>query len=169
MSALDRFKDGLTNKLPLLPTLSDSDHGIHGPTLAGFLGDKVERAAFAGGFGFVKGYFRDKSVLGGLVPTDIAVGGAMTILGAVLNLMTDGKSKAALHCERLGDAGVMSFFNSLGASWGAQAADYQVAVVPSKAKLPPGSAPMVLGALPAAAGGAYLTAEELAKYSVAKA
>lgn len=168
MSALDRLKNGLTNQAIVASVPDTMDHGLHGPTLAGFVVDKAERAAFAGGFGFIKGYFREKSVLGGMVPTDIAVGAAMTILGAGLNLATEGKSKLAVHCERLGDAGVMSFFNSLGASLGAQAADYQVAVVPSKAKLPPGSAPMVLGALPAAAGGAYLTAEELVKYSVAK-
>lgn len=168
MSFLDTMKGAVTNKVVLSSVPDTSSHGLHGPTLAGFGVDKLERAAAAGGFGFIKGYFREKSLIGGVVPVDIAVGGFLTLLAAGLNAATEGKSNIAKHAERIGDAGVMSFCNSLGASWGAQAADYQVAVVPSKMKLTNGMAPMVLGALPQAADGAYLTAEEIARYSVAK-
>lgn len=168
MSALDRLKDGLINKGVVASIPDSSNHGVHGSSIVGFSLDKIERAAYATGFGFIKGRFREKSLIADTIPTDIAVGGLMTVLSGILNAVTEGKSNLAKHTERLGDAGVMSFFNSLGASWGAQSADYQVAVVPKTAKLPPGSAPMVLGALSQAADGAYLTAEEIAKYSVAK-
>lgn len=167
MSALDRLKDAATNRAVVASIPDPMDGGFHGARLVGFLTDKLERAVYAGAFGVAKGFLREKSLVGG-VPLDILAGTAMTLAAAGLNLATEGKSAIAKHAERIGDAGVMSFCNSLGASYGAQWANYQVAVVPSAAKLPPGSAPMVLGALPQAAGGAYLTAEELAKYSVPK-
>lgn len=168
MSFLDKLKDGVTNKTTVVSVSDTSNHGFHGASLVGFLGDRVERAAFAGGFGFIKGRFREKSLIGGKVPVDILAGGLLTLVAAGLNIASDGRSVLAKHAERVGDAGVMSFFNSLGASWGASSANYQVAVLPKTAQLPAGSAPMVLGALPQATGGAYLTAEEIAKYSAAK-
>lgn len=180
MSALDRLKDGLTNKAVVVsvPDSSNSGTGPHGAGILSFGIDKAERILAAGGFGFIKGRFRDKSLIfstlgkngqyEGGVPVDILAGTVLTLVAAGLNLATDGKSALAKHAERIGDAGVMSFFNSLGASWGAKSANYQVAVLPATMKLPPGAAPMVLGALPQAAGGAYLTAEEIAKYSASK-
>lgn len=168
MSALDRIKDSLTNKTVMASVPDTMDRSVHGASLVGFGVDKLERSVAAGGFGFIKGYFRERSLVGGVLPADVLAGGLLTLLAAGLNVASEGKSVLAKHAERIGDAGLMSFFNSLGASWGAKAANYQVAVVPATAKLPPGSAPMVLGALPMAAGGTYLTAEELAKYSVAK-
>ena len=165
MSALDRMKDVLTNKAIVASIPDTMDHGAHGPTIAGFAVDKGERILAASGFGFVKGYFREKSLVGGVLPVDVLAGTVLTLLSAGLNAASDGKSVLAKHAERIGDAGLMSFFNSLGASWGAQAAHYQVAVLPSTTKLPPGASAMVLGALPQAAGGTYLTAEEIARYS----
>lgn len=168
MSLLDRLKDGVTNQATMLSVADTSNRGINGASLVGFGVDKAERYVAAGAFGYVKGKYREKSLIGGKVPVDLLAGGVLTLLAAGLNITSDGRSVLAKHAERVGDAGVMSFFNSLGASWGAHSAGYQVAVLPKTAALPAGSSPMVLGNLPEAQGGAFLTAEEIAKFSAPK-
>ena len=51
----------------------------HGGGLTGFAVDKGERYIAAAGFGFIKGYYREKSLIGGKVPVDVVVGGAATL------------------------------------------------------------------------------------------
>lgn len=152
MSALERIKDAAV--------LNAHSGRSDGRTLLADLAvDKVERAAFAFGFGVYKGYRYKSSMFGdSYVGHDLVAGTAAIIGSALLNWR--GKASAfAPHLERFGDAGLMSWANSMGAAVGA----YKAGRVTFK-----GLGTTEVGALPAASGGAYLTAEEIARYSAVR-
>ena len=141
--------------------------GVANNGVAGFLVDKGERYAGASLFGFLKGYYRDKAMVRG-IPVDVLAGGALTVVGAILSGLSGGTSQLAPHLNRFGDAGVMSYLNSRLAGYGMKKAGRSVYVLDGTA---PGALPAgmkkvdMLGAIPAAMGGAYLSADEIAKYA----
>ena len=151
---------GAMKKVPNhLPT-GTAQHGFKG-----FLIDKGERYAAAAAYGAAKGYYGERFLFKGH-GLDLWTGGALTALSAVLNAMSNGNSSLADHAERIGDAGMMSAIGSLAASWGMKKAGRAVAgLTPGKnAKGLPGKQ-SVVGEIPAAVGGAYLTADEIARFS----
>ncbi len=129
-----------------------------------FLMDKAERYAASFGFGYIKGYYRERALFKGY-PVDLWVGALATLGGAYLNVSSYGRSGLALHMDRIGDAGVMSYFNSIGAGKGNRDAGRTVQVLEGGKPLGslPGHAGMI-GLEPAGAG-AFLTAEDIASYS----
>ncbi len=161
MSLLARVKYG-----PLLPARVGG--GMNGNRLTGLAIDKAERYAAAYGFGMAKGYYRDKAFVMGQ-PIDLVLGALLTAGGALFNAYSGGRSQLAPHMERIGDAGMMSYFNSLGAGHGTSKSGRMVAVLPAGsagskiAGLSPGA--HILGTIPPASGGDYLTAEEIAAFS----
>ena len=145
----------------------------HGRGGLSFLMSKGERYAFAGGFGFVKGYYREKSLIRGWLPTDLAVGVGATLLGAIAQVVSRGGVRPGLvaslapHLDSLGDAGVMSWANSIGAAWGAKKSGRQVLVLNEGAKAPaqiPAGYTQVAG-VEKDPGGAYLTRDQVAFYN----
>src|SRR5579871_259834 len=133
--------------------------------LSGYLIGKGEKYAGAALFGYLKGYYREKTLVNG-VPVDLLAGVALTAGSVLSQAMSGGRSKYACHMDSLGDAGLMSYFNSLGAVYGTKKSGRQVVVGPSTAKAPPGFNPTtVMGSLPQAVGGAFLTPDEVAAYS----
>jgi hypothetical protein len=142
-----------------------------GDGIVPMVGNKLARAAYSGGFGYIKGRYREQaSVMG--VPADLLVGVLATAAGAVATISGGGQSSLGHQLDMLGDAGIMSFTNSIGAYYGAKASGRQVLVLnpgtSAPAALPAGySQPgmSVLGDIPPAVGGAYLTAEEIAHYT----
>lgn len=144
----------------------DRGHG-----LVNTLVNKGERYGAALGFGFLKGYYREKMLIGGKVPADLAVGVVATLAGAGLDIFTMGRSGLSSHLHAVGDTGVQSYLNSIGAAWGAKKSGRTVYVLDEGAKapaqLPAGmAATQVVGAIPQAVGGAYLSPEEIAHFSV---
>lgn len=132
---------------------------FHGRSIGALAVDKAERSAAAFGFGYIKGYYRDRAMVMGQ-PLDLVAGVGLTALGAVLSMASNGKSALAPHIERVGDAGLASYFNSIGAAMGAKAAGTQVQVVKGL-----DSHVSILGEIPPAVHGSYLTADEIARYS----
>lgn len=153
MSIMSKFK-GTVSNLP------------HGTASRGFKGvaiDKGERFAAAFAFGAGKGFYGDKFIWKGH-GADLWLGGAALLGSAVLTTFTGGRSGLASHLERVGDAGVMSALNSLGAAWGLDKAGRSVHVSsPGKNALPKSST--VLGHLPQAMGGAFLTQDEIQRFA----
>lgn len=138
-----------------------------GRTLPAFLVDKGERIAASALFGFLKGYYREKVIYAGM-PVDFWAGLGFTAAGAVASMASDGESKMAAHFERIGDAGLMSYANSMGAAYGSKQAGRTVQVLERGAALPATRSMAVVGELPAAVHGAYLTADEIARYASAR-
>lgn len=144
--------------------------GLHGRGFTGFVVDKGERAAASLLFGYGKGYYREKFVYKGF-GYDLWAGAAATVLGAIFSAASNGNSVAALHLERVGDAGVGSYLNSIGAAMGAKKAGRVVQVLSGGKALPGLGARTgvlgndVVGMIPAAMGGTYLSADEIAKYA----
>lgn len=131
-------------------------HGTAPRGFKGFLTDKGERAALAFAFGAAKGYYYKKFMVKG-VPADMLIGGAAWLVSAYLDAGSNGNSKMAEHLERIGDAGVSSYLNSMGASWGAKKAG----------RVPPilGGRSTVLGYISPAVAGAYLSPDEIANFA----
>lgn len=130
----------------------------HGTAPRGFRGtvvDKGERFGAAWAFGAIKGYYRERAVFRG-VPADLLVGGASLLASAFLDAKANGNSPAAKHLERVGDAGVSSWLNSMGAAWGAKK---------SGRALAGGRYPTILGYIPPAVAGSYLSADEIAHFA----
>ena len=125
--------------------------------LMGFTVDKGERYGAAFGFGAAKGYYGPRFVWRGQ-GIDLWAGAGLTLASVILNAFSGGRSNLADHAERIGDAGVMSALGSLGASWGLRKAGSTVSLLPAGRKA-------VLGYIPAAMGGAYLSAEDIAKFA----
>ncbi len=131
--------------------------------LVGFAIDKGERYGAAFAYGAAKGYYGPSFLWRGH-GLDLWTGAALTIGSAALNAFTSGRSNLADHMERIGDAGMMSALGSLGAAWGMEKAGRSVAVVsPGKGKTV--SHGDVLGAIPAAMGGAFLSADDIAQFA----
>ncbi len=154
-----------SNRQALSPR--SSPHGTRGVGILGFAVDKSERYAFSLGLGYLKGFYRERFMLKGY-GGDLWVGAAATLAGFMTNVVSAGRSPVAPHLERLGDAGMQSFLNGLGITWGAQKAGRDVVSLPPKMKA--GAPPRVqgvdvLGMIPPAMGGVYLTADEVAHFS----
>lgn len=138
-------------------TLSNPPHGTAQRGFKGFLMDKGERVAAAYAFGAAKGYYREKFMFRG-VGLDAVIGTGAWLASAALNAVSGGRSGMAEHLERIGDAGLSSYANSMGASWGAKKAGRTVAVLP-------GGKSTVLGYISPAVAGAYLSADEIAHFA----
>lgn len=136
--------------------------------LGGYAVDKVERYGASLGFGFLKGYYREKASIKG-VPVEAIVGGGAVLGSVILEIMSGGRSSLAPHLNAIGDAGLQSYLNSIGASMGAKKSGRKVYVLDAGAAapktLPPGM--VAVGALPQAVAGAgqYLTQEQIARYA----
>jgi len=129
----------------------------------------AEKYAAAYGFGFLKGYYRERASFRG-VPADLIAGIVGVAGSAVLEVMSNGRSKLAPHISAVGDAGMMSYLGSMGAAMGAKKSGRQVYVLNAgaakPAALPAGLT--AVGALPQAVGGAYLSADEIARFSASR-
>lgn len=157
MSFFSKVKSGQN----MLATRSGSS-GISGHGTMGFLADKAERYGAAYAFGFAKGYYRERAMWKGY-GADLWIGGAATLASAALNIASGGRAALAPHLERIGDAGVTSYFNSMGASAGATKAGRSVLVMNQGQQLP--GKKSILGMIPPAMGGAYLSADEIARFA----
>ncbi len=148
---------------------SSVPHAIERHGLKGYAIDKAERYAAAAGFGFVKGYYREQAAIKG-VPADLLAGIGLTAGAALLEVFGKGHSKLAPHLNAVGDAGMMSYIGSMSAAFGAKKSGRQVYVLNAgaakPAALPPGLT--AVGALPQAVGGAYLSADEIARFSASR-
>lgn len=138
-------------------------HGVHGHGVLGFLVDKGERYAATAAFGYAKGYYRERFLWKGY-GADVWLGAAFTLAGAVLNARSGGNSKAGQHFERIGDAGIQAAIHSWTVGKGTEHAGRVVAVTEQGKNLS-GKSSTVLGAIPEAKGGDYLTADEIAYFS----
>ena len=156
MKVLAKLKSG--------PYLSSrGGHGwMTGNGPGGFVVDKVERYGASYAFGFLKGYYRDRASWRG-IGVDALVGGASLLVATGLNMMSHGHSKLAPHLERIGDSGLQSYLNSIGASNGATAAGRAVMVL-DQAK-PAVRGFDILGMIPQAMGGSYLRPEDIANFA----
>jgi hypothetical protein len=137
--------------------------------LSGYVVDKGERYAAAAGFGFIKGYYRERAAIKG-VPADLLAGAGLTLAAAALEMFGKGRSGLAPHLNAVGDAGMMSYLGSMGAAMGAKRSGRQVYVLNAgaakPAALPAGMT--AVGALPQAVSGAYLSADEIARFSASR-
>lgn len=136
--------------------------------MKGFVVDKAERYGAAFLYGAAKGYYGERFLWRGH-GLDAWTGAGALLASSVLTVFSGGRSKLAPHLERIGDAGVMSALGSVGAAWGLSKAGRSVAVLsPGKnagagAGLPGKRA--VVGAIPPAARGPYLSREDMLNFS----
>lgn len=137
---------------------------VSGQGLRGLAVDKAERWGGALAFGAAKGYWREKFIVG-RAPLDLWIGAGASLLSVVLSATSFGTSPLAPHLERVGDAGMMSWLNSMGTSYGASWAG-------RKPELPAWTGVRgedAVGELPPVTGGALLSAEEIARYAQPRA
>jgi hypothetical protein len=138
-----------------------------------YLVHKGERYLSSFAFGAAKGYYRERTLLGGRVPLDLAVGGTLTLGAALLNIyagMHGRRSTLAEHLDPVGDSGVTSWINSMGAAWGAKKSGRQVLVLNAGATAPaqlPAGFTRVAG-IPQHLGGAFLSDEQIANYNAGR-
>lgn len=148
--------------LPNRPAkMSGAGKWLDGNNASSFVVDKGERYLAVAAFGFYKGYCRDWIERTG-VHLDLIVGAASTLLGGYASACSSGDSAAAKHLERVGDAGMTCWIHSTMVGLGAKTKG-----------LKPGETFLhgadTVGALPSApAGAAYLTPEEMARYSMVR-
>jgi hypothetical protein len=147
-------------------------HGTARPGFQGFLVDKGTRWGAAAAFGYAKGYLGDK-FLWRNHGIDMWTGATLTGIVALANIFSPRYRGSAMMAtaERVGDAGLMSAFGSLGAYYGMQQAGRSVAVVsPGKngPKKQLGPAGDFIGVIPAAAKGSYLTADQIARFAASR-
>lgn len=159
-----------------LQRMKSGSHHLQDQPRAGlghFVVGRVERYAGAGLFGALKGYYREKTLIGGKIPLDALAGGLATALSAGLMIMAGSKgrrSQLAPHMLALGDAGLMSWINSKATAWGTKQSGRQVYVLDAGAK-PPGNLPAGMtqvAGLPPMVGGAYLSADEIQHYTAGR-
>ncbi len=135
------------------------------PSYMNFAIDKAERYGASLGFGFVKGYYREKAAWKG-VPVDALVGGAALVGAVVAEVMSNGRSGLAPHLNAISDAGIQSYLNSIGASLGAKKSGRKVYVLDAGAQAPGQLPPGLHEVLGASDGvGAFLSPDEVANYS----
>lgn len=137
----------------------------HRRGVMGMLVDKGERYGAIAAYGFAKGFYADKFVGPLGQGYDLWSGLGFQALGVVLNIASAGRSKAACHLERLGDAGIMSWIDTVATKWGHDKAGRQVvSVSPGKnvARLPGQS---VVGMISPAATGPFLSADDIARFA----
>jgi hypothetical protein len=168
MSILTRIKRGL-------PHLHESPIEQRSPTtptkaLTGFVVERAERYGASYLFGYIKGRYRERAMWRGC-GIDLWAGGLLTLTSAWLEIASSGRSLLAPHLIAVGDAGVQSFFNSIGAAHGGKASGRPVYAMNEgapKVAIPAGMSQVpdtVLGAIGPMPQGAYLSAEELANAS----
>lgn len=126
----------------------------------------IEKYGAAYAFGFVKGYYRERASYRG-VPADLIAGLVGVGGSALLQAWSGGRSGLAPHLKAVGDAGIMSYLGSMGASLGAKQSGRQVYVLnagaPRPANLPAGVT--AVGHLPQAVSGQFLSQDEMRKYA----
>lgn len=157
MSFLSKFKS-IPRNLPV----GTAKHGV-----GGFLVDKGERYGAAYAFGWIKGHYRERAMVRGM-PVDLVAGAAFLGGSVLLNLFTGGRSHLADHAERFGDAGLMSYLNTMGTAKGASMAGRTVMSLPAgkSAGLPAGRAQQVVGQVaPVAAGASFLSSSQVRSYA----
>lgn len=132
-------------------------HGVKG-----VLVDKGERYGAAFAFGYAKGYYGDAFVWKGH-GIDMWAGVGSIVAAGVLHSL--GKSRLASHLERVGDAGVMSALGSLGAAMGLKKAGRSVAVLSAGKNRTNLRGVDILGEIPAAQSGSYLSADDIARFA----
>lgn len=135
-----------------------------GARVLGHAVDKAERYGATYLYGYYQG--KNKAAYANLVggySADIAIGAPLVLAGAVLEVFTGGKSKLAPHLMAVGDAGVQAYIHTRAVVAGTRAAGRQMAEGPAGGALPPGYT--AIGAIPPAAAGTYLTADEIAKWT----
>lgn len=143
-----------------LDRLNPEKHPITGGVLLG----TVEYAAASFGFGYAKNRWRDKAHVFG-VPVDLLTG-IVAKTASIAALMTGKFEGAVPHLDALGNAGVGAYFHTLGAARGAEASGLCRVLIPAsdvakaKAALPNAT---ILGEIPKAPPGDYLSAEDLAR------
>lgn len=143
-------------------------HGTERVGIKGTLVDKGERYGAAFAFGAAKGYYGEKFLFKGH-GLDLWIGGATLAASVALNVVTNGHSSIAAHLERVGDAGVMSAIGSLGAAWGLDKAGRSVHVLtPGKNASAGGPKKTIVGHIPPAVAGNYLSADQIANYAASR-
>lgn len=117
----------------------------------------------AAAFGYVKG--TGKRAFHG-VPIDAGVGLAALATSVFLTIKSHGRSIIGSYAGDVADAGIMSYLNSIGAAYGAKSSGRKVYVLEAGAKPPAGLKPVdVMGELPQAVGGSFLSAAEIQNFS----
>lgn len=141
-------------------------HGTARPGLGGVLWDKGERYGAAWFYGWLKGYYQ-KDFVWRDQGYDLWSGFAFLAIGTALNIGMNGNSDLAKHLERFGDAGIASWLNTVGTGKGAQkAAEHGKSALPlPKAGQTKLKGYQVIGHIPPAMGGAYLSADEIQNWS----
>ncbi len=146
------------------PLSARPSHGVNGYGLKGFVVDKGERYGAAAGFGYLKGRFGEKFMFRGQ-GYDLWLGGILGIAAVGLNAWTGGHSSIAPHLERVGDAGMSSWFNSYFTAMGMRHGGTSVAVLSEGKGKKRWLSGYAIWALPPAGVGAYLTPQEMANWS----
>ena len=150
--------------------MTRSGYGLDGHGIGGFVFDKAERhVVFSGGLGLIKGYFRERYIWKGM-SGDFWIGGAATALSAFLLAWTGGRSTLAPHLERLGDAGLGAYMNTMATGYGTKLAKRTVKVLQGGRELPgiPSFSGVIgesVGEIPPAQRGASLSDDEFARFS----
>jgi hypothetical protein len=141
-------------------------HGTAKPGLVGVAWDKGERYVASWGFGALKGYYGERFGWRGYAG-DLLIGSGALAASVLLRMVSNGNSPAAAHLERVGDAGLQSYLNSMGAHWGMTKAGRSVAMAPPAGggKKRTALTGDILGMIPPAMGGSYLNADDIARYS----
>lgn len=162
MSFLSKLKSGHLSS----PRGGSSPH--RGVTAVGFAVDKGERYGAALAYGFLKGYYHEQFTFKGY-GYDLLSGAALVLGSAFLNIRSHGSSKVACHLERIGDAGISSYLNSIGTSWGSTKAGRLTQVSEAGAAkgalAAGGKKRTVAGWLPPAMGGAVLSVAEIQNFA----
>jgi hypothetical protein len=161
MSFLSKLKKGavgsVSHALPRQP----------GGGVVSLVVDKGERMALSAGVGALAGYYGNRFQYRG-VSGALLLGAGAAVLGAVTNAMASGNSIVALHLNRLGDAGLMAHAHGWGVAWGAQKSGRGVAQIQPKQAQKAVAGGDILGMIPQAMGGTYLSADEVNRYAAAK-
>jgi hypothetical protein len=151
-------------KLKRMNPLKNLPHGTARSGFKGLLIDKGTRYGAAFGFGAAKGYYGERFLWKGH-GADLWIGVGALLVGAGMESFSGGRSRLAPTLERIGDAGVMSALGSIGAAWGMDQAGRSVHVsTPGKNALSAAKS-TVLGHIPQAMGGAYLSPDEIQRFA----
>lgn len=147
-------------------------HGTAPRGIVGVVVDKGERFGAALAFGFVKGKYRSQAVWKGY-GADLWIGVGATLAAVGFNAFSGGRSGVASHLERIGDAGISSYLNSIGAALGNRQAGRTIMVVEAGKQNPAlaartGVQGTVLGEIPRSVGGVYLDKKEISDFLNAK-
>ncbi len=138
---------------------ASTGHVAGRPSAIGGIVDMAERYGGQAAFGFIHGMYKEKAEIKG-IPVDILAGILLKGSAIALDMYGHGRSKAAPHLNALGDAGIGSFFHSLGTGLGHHMSGDQA---PAQAALPAAKKPATIsGAIPPAPVGDFLNTQNLA-------